>query len=139
MIDDEPNILKMMKLWFEDSDVDLCTAGTAQKGLEAIRQERYDVILCDFGMDDMNGLEVGKAHQDLCRIAGIPKTPFMLLTGLDTQLDTEALRLPVSIGLLKNRSLPITVSYCPGNGCLNGECQMTRLQQQMDSFSRPIN
>ncbi|MCG6877871.1 MAG: PAS domain S-box protein [Deltaproteobacteria bacterium] len=92
MIDDEPNILKMMKLWFEDSDVELCTAGTAQKGLEAIRQERFDVILCDFGMDDMNGLEVGKAHQDFCRIAGISKTPFMLLTGLDTQLDTEALR-----------------------------------------------
>ena len=92
MIDDEPNILKMMKLWFEDSDVALHTASTAEKGLQAIRQERFDVILCDFGMDDMNGLEVGKAHQDFCRIAGIPKTPFMLLTGLETQLDTEALK-----------------------------------------------
>jgi PAS domain S-box-containing protein len=92
MIDDEPNILKMMELWFEDSDVALYTASTAEKGLQIIRQERFDVILCDFGMDDMNGLEVGKAHLDFCRIAGIPKTPFMLLTGLDTQLDAEALR-----------------------------------------------
>ena len=92
MIDDEPNILKMMELWFEDSNVALYTADTAEKGMQAIRQERFDVILCDFGMDDMNGLEVGKAHLDFCRIAGIPKTPFMLLTGLDSQMDGEALK-----------------------------------------------
>ncbi len=92
MIDDEPNILKMMELWFEDSNVALHTAGTAEKGLRAIRQKRFDVILCDFGMDDMNGLEVGKAHQDFCRIAGVPKTPFILLTGLDSQMDDETLR-----------------------------------------------
>ncbi len=105
MIDDEPNILKMMKLWFEDSDVELYTASTAEKGLQAIRQERFDVILCDFGMDDMNGLEVGKAHQDFCRIAGIPKTPFMLLTGLDTQLDTEALRV-VGVDRVVKKPIP---------------------------------
>ena len=93
MIDDEPNILKMMELWFEDSNVALYTADTAEKGLQAIRQERFDVILCDFGMDDMNGLEVGKAHQDFCRISGVPKTPFILLTGLDSQMDNEALRI----------------------------------------------
>jgi PAS domain S-box-containing protein len=91
MIDDEPNILKMMELWFEDSNVALYTAGTAEKGLRAIRQERFDVILCDFGMDDMNGLEVGKAHRDFCRTAGIPKTPFILLTGLASQMDEQAL------------------------------------------------
>jgi len=92
IIDDEIIILKMMKMLFEDLDVELHTASTAEMGMQAIRQERFDVILCDFGMDDMNGLEVGKAHQDFCRIAGIPKTPFMLLTGLDTEFDTEGLR-----------------------------------------------
>ncbi|HKI47747.1 MAG TPA: hybrid sensor histidine kinase/response regulator, partial [Desulfobacteria bacterium] len=102
MIDDEPNILKMMELWFEDLNVELCTASTAEKGLQAMRRERFHVILCDFGMDDMNGLEVGKAHQDFCRIAGIPKTPFMLLTGLDTQLDTEALKVAGVDRVVKN-------------------------------------
>ncbi len=105
MIDDEPNILKMMELWFEDSDVALYTASTAEKGLQIIRQERFDVILCDFGMDDMNGLEVGKAHLDFCRIAGIPKTPFMLLTGLDTQLDAEALRV-VGVDRVVKKPIP---------------------------------
>ncbi|MBT3258278.1 MAG: PAS domain S-box protein [Deltaproteobacteria bacterium] len=105
MIDDEPNILKMMELWFEDSEVELYTASTAEKGLQTIRQERFDVILCDFGMDDMNGLEVGKAHLDFCRIAGIPKTPFMLLTGLDTQLDAETLRV-VGVDRVVKKPIP---------------------------------
>ena len=105
MIDDEPNILKMMELWFEDSEVELYTASTAEKGLQAIRQKRFDVILCDFGMDNMNGLEVGKAHLDYCRIAGVPKTPFMLLTGLDTQLDAETLRV-VGVDRVVKKPIP---------------------------------
>ncbi|MCF8127847.1 MAG: PAS domain S-box protein [Deltaproteobacteria bacterium] len=105
MIDDEPNILKMMKLWFEDLNVELCTAGTAEQGLQAIRRARFHVILCDFGMDDMNGLEVGKAHRDFCRMAGIPKTPFVLLTGLDTELDTEALRI-AGVDMVVKKPIP---------------------------------
>jgi two-component system response regulator HydG len=92
MIDDEPNILKMMTLWFEDSEVDLHIANSAEKGLQAIRNQRFDAILCDFGMEDMSGLDVGKAHLEFCRIAGIPKTPFVLLTGLDIDLDAGALK-----------------------------------------------
>ncbi len=93
MIDDEENILKMMKLWFEDSNVELQTADSAERGLRAIRNGRFDVIICDFGMEDMNGLEVGKAHLDFCRFAGAPKTPFVLLTGLDTKLEAATLEI----------------------------------------------
>lgn len=91
MIDDEPNISHMMKLWFEDSNVDMYTANTAKKAMQAIRQERFDVIVCDFGMDDMNGLELGKVHQEICRKEGIPKRPFILLTGLDKEWNVETL------------------------------------------------
>jgi CheY-like chemotaxis protein len=67
------------------------TANTAEKGLQAISQNRFDVILCDFGMDDMNGLEVGKVIRAYCRASGLPKTPFMLYTGLDTRLAPQEL------------------------------------------------
>ena len=40
MIDDEINILKMMEMFFEDTDVDISTAPTAEKGLLAIRNDR---------------------------------------------------------------------------------------------------
>ncbi len=91
MIDDEPNISHMMKLWFEDSNVDMYTANTAEKAMQAIRQECFDVIVCDFGMDDMNGLELGKVHQEFCLKEGIPKRPFILLTGLDREWNVETL------------------------------------------------
>ena len=80
-----------MEKWFEDSDVKVHTANSGEKALQDIRRNRFDVILCDFGMDDMNGLEVGKTLRDYCQTSGLTKTPFMLYTGFDTILDPEVL------------------------------------------------
>ncbi|MBI5585174.1 MAG: PAS domain S-box protein [Deltaproteobacteria bacterium] len=91
LIDDEKNILKMMEMFFEDSPVELTTAGTTERGLAAIYGDRFDAILCDFGMDGMNGLELGRAAWDYARQTGWPKTPFLLYTGVDKKLDPEEL------------------------------------------------
>ncbi len=87
LIDDEINILKAVEMYFEDSEIDISTAKTAQEGLAAVQTGRFDVIVCDLGMDDMNGLEVGKWVARYCRSQGVPKIPFLLYTGLDKQLD----------------------------------------------------
>jgi PAS domain S-box-containing protein len=91
VIDDEINILKMMELFFEDTKVEVITALTAEEGLRAIRQDDFDVILCDLGMDEMNGLEVGKEVKEYCHKTGISKIPFLLYTGLEKELDSEKL------------------------------------------------
>lgn len=92
LIDDEINILKAVEMYFEDSEIDISTAKTAQEGLRAIESDRFDIILCDLGMDDMTGLEVGKWVGEYCRRQGIAKIPFMLYTGLDKQLDAVKLK-----------------------------------------------
>ena len=92
LIDDEINILKAVEMYFEDSEIDIATARTAHEALKAIEKDRFDVILCDLGMDDMNGLEVGKWVGEYCRRRGIPKIPFLLYTGLDRQLDGVKLK-----------------------------------------------
>jgi PAS domain S-box-containing protein len=92
LIDDEINILEAVKMYFEDSEIDITTANTAREGLAAIETDRFDVILCDMGMDDMNGLEVGKWMQEYCRRQGKSKIPFLLYTGLDKQLDAVRLK-----------------------------------------------
>lgn len=89
LIDDEVSILKAMELFFEDSDVEIITAQTAEKGLSIICQKVPDIVLCDLSMDDMNGWEVGRKIMEHCRNTGIPKIPFILYTGLDRHLDTE--------------------------------------------------
>ncbi len=91
VIDDEINFLKMLEMYFEDTEVEIFTALTAEEGLRAIRQDDFDVILCDLGMDEMNGLEVGKEVKEYCHKAGISKIPFLLYTGLEKELDPEKL------------------------------------------------
>lgn len=92
LIDDETNILKAVEMYFEDTEIDLSTAVTAQEGIRTIEDDVFDVILCDLSMDDMNGLEVGKWVDQFCRRQGIPKIPFLLYTGLDKQLDAIKLK-----------------------------------------------
>lgn len=92
IIDDEINILKAMEMYFEGSEIDIRTASSAQNGLTAIEKNRFDVILCDLSMDDMNGLEVGKWVLDYSGHRGIPKIPFMLYTGLEKELDAVKLK-----------------------------------------------
>jgi CheY-like chemotaxis protein len=91
VIDDEVNILKMMEMFFEDTEVDIFTALTAEEGLRAIRRDEFDAVLCDLGMDDMNGLEVGQKVKEYFQNAGKPKIPFLLYTGLENELDSQKL------------------------------------------------
>jgi PAS domain S-box-containing protein len=91
VIDDEKNILKMLELYFEDSPVDLTTAKTAHQGLQAIYNNPYDVILCDYGMDDMNGLQLCKAVKDYFDQNGRPQPPCLLYTGLNQKLERSEL------------------------------------------------
>jgi len=91
IIDDEKNILKMMELYFEDSAINLTTVNTAEKGLQAIHKERYDVVLCDFSMDGMNGLQFCKAAKEYIHEAGQSKMTCLLYTGLNQKLEPDEL------------------------------------------------
>ncbi len=92
IIDDEVNILKAMEMCFEDAEgIDILTARGAEEGLEIVRGGAIDAILCDLGMDGMDGWEVGRRVKSYCRDCGVPKIPFMLYTGLIRKLDHEKL------------------------------------------------
>ncbi|MEJ2661347.1 MAG: PAS domain S-box protein [Desulfobacteraceae bacterium] len=91
VIDDEKNILKMMELYFEDSTIELTTASTAQKGLKAISDNHFDVVLCDFSMDGMNGLQFCRAAKEHVLNTDRPKMTCLLYTGLSQKLDQDEL------------------------------------------------
>ncbi len=92
VIDDEVNILKAMEMCFEDADgIDILTARGAEEGLDIVRSGEIDAILCDLGMDGMDGWEVGRRVKSYCCDCGVPKIPFMLYTGLIRKLDREKL------------------------------------------------
>lgn len=91
IIEDEINIIKSMELFFEETDVELVSCRTGTEGIEAYLTNEFDVILCDLGLDDLNGWEVGKQIKNHCLEKGLRKTPFLMYTGWDKQFEPEKL------------------------------------------------
>jgi PAS domain S-box-containing protein len=91
IIDDEVNIVRSMELFFEETEVELVTCCSGSEGLEAYLNNHFDVVMCDLGLDDLNGWEVGKRIKNYCLRKGLRKTPFLLYTGWDKQFEPEKL------------------------------------------------
>ena len=91
LIDDEINILKAMEMFFEDTEIDMIVAHTGLDGIKKMEHPIPDLIMCDLGMDDMNGWEFGKFVKKFCDEKAMKKIPFILYTGLDKPLDPQKL------------------------------------------------
>ena len=65
------------------------SAMSGEEALEIFRNNKIDMVICDLGMPGMNGWEVGKAIRAICQERGLPKTPFILLTGWDVKADEQ--------------------------------------------------
>jgi PAS domain S-box-containing protein len=81
VIDDMEPVLTMVKNGLEKHGHTVHTALTGQDGLDIAREIGVDIIICDLGMPTMSGWRVGKAVKDMCGERGIPKIPFIILTG----------------------------------------------------------
>ncbi|MBN1654880.1 MAG: PAS domain S-box protein [Deltaproteobacteria bacterium] len=86
LVDDEPKVAEMLKAWLDvDFDVYIIPSGT--EAIEAIKEgARFDVVLCDFRMPRMNGVEFLEKLRELD--AKLAESAVMM-TGM---LDSEALQ-----------------------------------------------
>ena len=58
VIDDDPVIVKLLRVNFELEGFNVISAGDGREGLEKARNERPDVVISDIMMPTMNGLEL---------------------------------------------------------------------------------
>jgi len=56
-VDDEPNVLSSLKRLFLDDDYTILTATSADEGLKVLEQEHIQLVISDFRMPSMNGVE----------------------------------------------------------------------------------
>jgi two-component system, NtrC family, sensor kinase len=56
-VDDEQNVLSAIKRLFIDEDYIILTAGSGQEGLELLEKEHVQLIISDYRMPVMNGVE----------------------------------------------------------------------------------
>jgi two-component system KDP operon response regulator KdpE len=58
LVDDDPQILKALRLSIGAAGYTVVTAGTAGQAIEALRREVIDAVILDLGLPDMDGKEV---------------------------------------------------------------------------------
>jgi two-component system response regulator VicR len=84
VVDDEPDLVDVVKLILESDGYTVVTASSGQEALDKIPAEMPDLVLLDIIMPKMDGWEV------FSRIKGNPKTqniPVIMLTAKDQRID----------------------------------------------------
>jgi len=79
MVDDFFGLLELLQKFFSlkciKVEIEVC--GSAKEGLEKMKSQQFDIIISDYDMRDMNGMEFLKCIRDMGN-----STPFVLLTGI---------------------------------------------------------
>jgi CheY-like chemotaxis protein len=88
LVDDSPDALTLLRLFLAAEGFEVITAGGVAEALQHLQQTLPDLIITDYVMPDLTGL-------DLCRhLRSRPEThriPIVLHTGADLQLTETAL------------------------------------------------
>jgi len=74
VIDDEMSIRLLLREIIEDIDMEVFEAETAIVGLQMIEEQKFDLIIMDIQMPQMNGLDAMR------KIREITDTPVFILT-----------------------------------------------------------
>lgn len=77
LVDDEETLTEIAKVFLErDEDLKVDTSPSAKNALEKLKSDNYDVIVSDYMMPEMNGIELLKMLKSEDNT-----TPFILFTG----------------------------------------------------------
>ena len=80
LVDDDTDMLKLMERWFEKAGYEVYTAASGRDALLTLETVRPDLVLLDYAMPEMDGLEV------LSRIReneAIKDIPVLFRTGME--------------------------------------------------------
>ncbi len=85
VVDDEPCILHVLALKLQNAGYDVVTAADGEEALELSLSEDPHLIIADYQMPYMNGLQLCREHHR----RGARKIPVMLITAHDFNIDDK--------------------------------------------------
>jgi CheY-like chemotaxis protein/two-component sensor histidine kinase len=85
VVDDEPEILRVLREALEESGHIVETASSGSEGIERFRGSTFDAVLSDIGMSDVSGWEVART----VRQEGSPRLVLGLVTGWGATISEE--------------------------------------------------
>ena len=100
--DDESHILHVVSLKLRNAGFAVVTAGDGQEALELAQQEKPDLIITDYHMPQLSGLELCQRLKQDPATAGIPA---IMLTARGYHLDAEVTE---QSGILRMLSKPFS-------------------------------
>jgi len=83
VVDDEPDMVEMLKLILESASYEVIAAYDGQEGVEKARAERPDAIILDLMMPRKDGFQACKELKGEPATAGIP---VLVLTAISEKL-----------------------------------------------------
>jgi DNA-binding NtrC family response regulator len=92
LVDDDEFIRDSLKIAFATKGCSMRVAETAEEGLQAIKEEQFDIIISDFRLPGMNGLDFLK----LATVAHPQAVNILITAYRDEYLFTEAIRMGVT-------------------------------------------
>jgi len=75
LIDDEERILKVIGKSLEDEGFKVITARTKNEAITKLLKEEFDIVLCDYRLEEDNGIEILEEFRKFNA-----KTPFIIIT-----------------------------------------------------------
>jgi DNA-binding response OmpR family regulator len=85
IVEDEPDILKLVTLYLEKEGYRTVSAASGMEGLRQVKQEKPDLVVLDLMLPEIDGLEVCR------RLRSVPATamlPIIMLTAKAEESDT---------------------------------------------------
>ena len=87
VVDDERELLEVMRDAFTREGHEVETAGSGTEGIQRFRAGKFDAVLSDLGMPDVSGWEVAR----IVRTEGDPKLVLGLVTGWGATISDEVI------------------------------------------------
>lgn len=84
-VDDEPSILSIIRRLLESADFEVVTASCGREAIGFFKCEHFDVVLMDYWMTGMNGIDTAQTIKDLD-----PNVPIVFFSAY-SELPSESL------------------------------------------------
>jgi CheY-like chemotaxis protein len=105
VVDDEEEILVVIRLMLELHGAEVITSLTAAEGLEQVQTQRLDLIISDISMPQMDGYQFIQAVRNLPADKG-KDTPALALTAFSRSQDRER---ALNAGFQAHLSKPVSL------------------------------
>jgi len=126
VVDDEPDALSSLSDALTSHGYEVTSADSAEAALEAAKECRFDLVLCDLYLDGMSGVQF---TQTVCRMH--PQMPVVVITAWG---DIEASRQALEAGASDFVTKPIEFANLPF--ILENNLQRKRIEQRRFSEQR---